>query len=222
MNHNDTKTQRKVAVFVTLWLCGSLAVLGQAPQVRIEGIFPRQLPRGQATVINVAIQNRDRIQSAEISPSTGVKVSNIKQGENFQGAYTWSEITIDVAPDAMPGDRTMVLVLPTGRTLPVTITIPNHVPKISDLRVLPAQSSLDVQFTVGDASADIANSPYVWYMAGCGGELFPGTVYGKMTNTVVRAGIPSTAFKGKCDLQVRLTDSRGIESNTLKTTVDFK
>src|SRR5712691_10953263 len=78
----------------------------EAQQIRIEGVFPRQLPRGQATVINVAVPSRDAIQSAEISPSAGVRVSGIKPGRNFQGALTWSELTIDVAKDAAPGDRT--------------------------------------------------------------------------------------------------------------------
>jgi hypothetical protein len=72
-------------------------------------------------------------------------------------------------------------------------------------------------------------------MMTCGSDLWPGVVRGKMTvrdksNGVVRASVPNpptsaggrTATNGKCDLQVRVTDSGGIESNTLKTTVDFK
>src|SRR5437867_7187373 len=204
----------------------------EAQQIRIEGVFPRQLPRGQATVINVAVPSRDAIQSAEISPSAGVKMSGIKPGRNFQGALTWSELTIDVAKDAAPGDRTLAVLLPTGPTVPVTITIPSHVPSISELRVLPAQSNqptLELQFAAVDGSADLGDSPYVWFMIGCGSELLPGIVHGKLTtrdkgNGIVRASVPSlpapagspTAANGKCDLQVRVTDSGGIESNTLK------
>jgi hypothetical protein len=170
-----------------------------------------------------------------------VRVSGIKPGQNFQGALTWSELTIDVAKDAAPGERTLVLLLPMGRTTPVTITIPSHVPSISELRILSAQlnqPTFELQFAAVDASADFADSPYVWFTIGCGGEPLPGVVHGKVTardkgNGVVRAIIPNprtwpgragvgTPANGKCDLQVRVTDSGGIESNTLKTTVDFK
>jgi len=208
----------------------------EAQQIRIEGVFPRQLPRGQATVINVAVPSRDAIQSAEISPSTGVKVSGIKPGRNFQGALTWSELTIDVAKDAAPGDRTLAILLPTGPTVPVTITIPSHVPSISELRVLPAQSNqptLELQFAAVDGSADLGDSPYVWFMIGCGGESVPGVVHGKLNardkgNGFVHAVVPNphisagggSSAGGKCDLQVRMSDSAGFDSNTLKTTVD--
>ena len=232
-------TRSFIVIGFTLLAClGPGLHLSEAQQIRIEGVFPRQLPRGQATLINVAVPSRDAIQAAEISPSGGVKVSGIKLGQNFQGALTWSELTIDVAKDAAPGDRTLVLLLPMGRTAPVTIVIPSHVPSISELRILSAQSNqptLELQFAAVDASADLGDSPYVWFMMGCGDEPFPGVVHGKVTardkaNGVVRASVPNppapagggTPANGKCDLQVRVTDSGGIESNTLKTTVDFK
>jgi hypothetical protein len=197
----------------------------EAQPVRIEGIFPRQLPRGQETAINVAVQNGNAIQAVEVSPSAGVKVSGVTVGQNFQGAYTWSELHIAIAADAAPGQRTLVLLLPTGRTAPVTITIPEHVPIISELHVLPAQSnppSVGVQFSVVDPSADIGESPYVWFMLSCGSEIFPGVVHGKVTKgdgrgVVVHANFPSANPKGKCEFQVRVADSGGVESNTLKT-----
>src|SRR5438093_9874974 len=122
--------------FTVLSCLGPGLHLGEAQEIRIEGVFPRQMPRGQTTLINVAVPNRDAIQAAEISPSAGVTVSGIKLGQNFQGALTWSELTIDVAAEAAPGDRTLVLVLPMGRTSPVTIVIPSHVPSISELNIL--------------------------------------------------------------------------------------
>ena len=218
----------------------------EAQQIRVEGVFPRQLTRGQATLINVAVPSRDSIQAVEISPPAGVKVSGIKRGENFQGALTWSELSIDVADNAAPGNRTMVLVLPAGRTAPVTITIASHVPSISELRVLSGPSNppanppasppaLELQFAAVDGSADLGDSPYVWFMIGCAGDIHPGVVHGKVTlrdknNGVVRASVPNlpiparggAAANEKCDLQVRVTDSGGIESNTLKTTIDFR
>jgi hypothetical protein len=192
---------------------------------RIEGIFPRQLPRGRETAVNVAVQNGDMIQAVEVSPSAGVKVSGITMGENFQGAYTWSEIRIAIAANAVPGQRKLVLLLPAGRTAPVTITIPEHVPVISDLRVLPASSNppgVDVQFSVVDPSADIGESPYVWFMLSCGTEIVPGVVHGKVSGgdrsgVVVHVSVPGPITKGKCEFQARVADSGGVESNTLKT-----
>jgi hypothetical protein len=227
-----------VVGLAVLAVLGPGAHLGEAQQIRVEGAFPRQLQRGQATLINVAVPNRDDIQAVEISPSAGVRVSGIKRGENFQGALTWSELTIEVADDAAPGNRTLVLVLPMGRTAPVAITIPSHVPSISDLRVLSVQSSppgFELQVAAVDVSADLGDSPYVWFMIGCAGEIHPGVIHGKVTlrdknNGVVRASAPNlpmaagaaAAANGKCDLQVRVTDSGGVESNTLKTTIDFR
>ena len=211
--------------FAFLACLGPGAHSSEAQTVRIEGFFPRQLPRGQSTVISVAVPSRDAIQGAEISPAGGVKVSGITRGENIQGTLTWSEITIDVAPDAAPGDRTLVLLMPMGRTAPATITIPSHVPRISELRVLPGpsnQSPLELQFAAVDASADLGESPYVWFSIGCGREHAPGVVFGKVNGPVVRAGIPRTQARGRCDVQVRVTDSGGIESNTLTATFEFR
>src|SRR5215467_6994620 len=142
--HNPTVTVSGLVLVLSL---GAFVHCAQA-QVRMEGMFPRQLPRGQETVVHVAVQNQGAVQAVEVSPSAGVKVSSIKKGESFQGAYTWSELHIAVAGDAAPGKRNLVIVLPTGRTAPIAITIPEHVPIISDLHVFRPQSNgapLDVQ-----------------------------------------------------------------------------
>jgi hypothetical protein len=206
----------------------------QPPQVRIETVFPAQVPRGQSTVLNVAFPGRDLIvQAAEISPSAGVTVSGIKRAAESQG-IAWWELTVDVARDAAPGNRSLVLVMPMGRTAPITVTIPSHVPNISDLRVVSAQANqptLELQFAAADASADLGDLPYVWFTTGCGGATEPlvGAVRGRVSAGIIRVAVPNphtpagrTPAAGKCDLQVRATDSGGIESNTLKTTVDFK
>ena len=228
----------RIIAFPFLACLGPGVHFSEAQQIRIESFFPRQLPRGQATVVSVAVPNRDAIQAAEISPSQGVKVSGITLGQNIQGALRWSELTIDVAKDAAPGDRALVLLMPMGRTAPVTITIPSHVPSISELRILSAQSNqptLELQFAAVDGAADLGDSPYVWFTIGCGDEPVVGVVHGKVTagdkgDGVVHAIVPNrrtsagggTPASGQCDLQVRVSDSGGIDSNTLKTTVDFK
>jgi hypothetical protein len=228
-----------IVIGFTFLACLGLGVhFSEGQQIRIEGFFPRQLPLGQATVVSVAVTGRDAIQAAEISPSPGVKVSGIKLGQNIQGALRWSELTIDVAKDAAPGNRALVLQMPMGRTAPVTIMIPSHVPSISELRILSAQSNqptFALQFAAVDGSADLGDSPYVWFTIGCDGEPLPGVVRGMLTardkgNGVVHAVVPNPrtpaggdpASSSRCDLQVRVSDSSGIDSNTLTTTVDFK
>jgi hypothetical protein len=205
------------------------------PQVRIETVYPRHVARGQTTVINVAIPSRDLVQAAEISPSTGVTVSGIKgSSSETQQAIGWWELTLDVAKDAAPGERSLVLVMRTGRAAPTTITVPTHLPAISDLRVVPPQanqptSTFEVRFAAADAAGDLGHSPYVWFMAGCGGEPIGGAVRGAVSAGVVRAVLPNlrqaggggSPPQGKCDLQVRVTDSIGIDSNRLNATVEF-
>jgi hypothetical protein len=224
-------------VGVAISLLSAVTVAGQrAPQpVAIETVYPRHAARGQTTVVNVAIVNRDAVQAAEISPSTGITVAGIKgTGSETEQAVGWWEISLDVAKDAEPGERSLVLVMPMGRrTVPITISVPTHVPAISDLRIVPPQSNqptVELQLAAADAAGDLGDSPYVWFTAGCGGEPLVGAVRGKVSAGVVRAVLPNlrkaagggTASAGKCDLQVRVTDSTGIDSNTLKTTVEFR
>lgn len=219
---------------VGVFLLAGVPVLAQQVQIRVEFQYPRYAARGQATVINVAVPSPDRVQSAEISPATGVTVSGIKgSGSGSEQNVGWWEVTLDVAKDAAPGDRSLVLVLPRGRTSPITISVSTHAPTIADLRIAPPQSNqstVELQLAVADAGGDLGDSPYIWFMADCGGDPIAGALRGKVSGGIVRTALPNVrkAAKdgipavGKCDLQVRLTDSTGIESNTLKTTVEFR
>lgn len=199
-------------------------------QLRIEYAFPHHVPRGQTTLLNVAVPSRDNVQSAEISPSAGITVAGLKLAENAQGVGWWL-LTLNVAPDAAPGDRSLVFVMPNGRSLPYTIAVPNHVPAISDLKVLSGVASkpaLELQFAATDPSSDLGAAPYVFFTIGCVPEPIVGAVRGQISGGTVRARIPDPRTltgdppKGPCDVQVRSSDATGIDSNTLKTTVDFK
>ena len=102
--------------FTVLAGLGPGARSGGAQQpVMIESVFPAQAPRGQSTVLHVAFPGRDLIvQAAEIAPSSGVTVSGVKRAVDSQG-IAWWEVTVDVARDAAPGPRSLVLVMPAGR-----------------------------------------------------------------------------------------------------------
>jgi hypothetical protein len=196
------------------------ALYAQQPPA-IEVAFPKQIVRGQTTVVHVAIPSRELFQGAELSPAAGVTVaavSNAKRSELSQNVAWW-DVTINVARDAAPGTRSLVLVMPAGRSTPVSLTIPNHVPAIADLRVVSATpQTVDVQFGATDESADLGELPYVWFTIGCGGEPTLGVVRGRAMGGTIRAAIPRPAAAA-CDLEVRASDTQKNDSNTVKTRV---
>jgi len=221
-----------VIVFTLLACLGPAASFVDAQQPpAIELVFPHQLVRGQTNVLNIAVPSREAFRGAEISPAAGVTVSaveNAKKAELSQGVAWW-RVTVDVARDAEPGTRTLTLLTAAGRTAPVALTVPSHVPAISNLTVMPARSgqpTIDLQFAAADQSSDLGETPYVWFTIGCGGEPTVGVVRGKVAAGVVRAALPnpraasSAPPAGRCDLEVRASDSAGIDSNTLKAAVD--
>ena len=216
---------------------GSLTVVARAdaqglPNV-IEGFFPTQLAAGQSNVLHVGIPGRNEVTAVEISPAAGITVKNIVRGDVREGSTFWN-VTIDVAPDAMPGTRTIVAVNPMGRTAPRPITVYAHVPAISNPKIVSAavnQPDVQFQFAMNETPNEVGDAPYVWFFLGCGGEPESGVVKGKFANGVVTAAIPNPRTQMKpfapppnshCDLEFRASDSKMADSNTLKTTVDFK
>lgn len=221
---------------ISVSLLAPVSVFGQAAQrqITVETMYPHHAAPGRTTVVSVAVPGQDRVQTVEISPSTGVTVSGIKgAGSETEQAIGWWEITLDVAKDAAPGDRSLVLLMRMSRTAPVTISIPTHAPTIADVKTVPPQSnqpSVELTVAAADTAGDLGDSPYVWFTADCGGEPIVGAVPGKVSGGAVRAALPDlrkvsaggAPTAGRCDLQVRVTDSMGIESNTLKTTIQFR
>ncbi|HXD16557.1 MAG TPA: hypothetical protein VN654_06020 [Vicinamibacterales bacterium] len=217
-----------------------IAVTVRAPAARaqglpnvIEGFFPTQLAAGQTNVLHLGVPGRGDVTGVEINPSAGITVKDIKRGDVREGSLFW-EVTVDVAGDAAPGNRTIVAVNQNGRTAPRPIAVYAHVPKISDVKIVSAQVSqptVQLQFAMSETPNDIGAAPMVWFFLGCGGEPESGVVKGKAANGVVTAAIPNprTQMKpfapppsARCDLEIRASDSKMADSNTLKTTVDFR
>jgi hypothetical protein len=201
---------------------GPWARLAEAQQTpAIEFAFPNQLVRGQTSVIHIAIPSREMFQGAEISPAAGVTVANVtnsKRSELSQNVAWW-DVTVTVARDAAPGNRSLVLLTTAGRSTPTSLMIPDHVPAISDLRVVSATpSAADVQFAAADEKSDLGDLPYVWFTIACGGEPSVGVVKGKPMGGTVRASIPRPAAAA-CDLELRASDAQRIDSNSLKTRI---
>jgi len=209
------------------------SVLGQrAQQISVETLYPRYAGAGRTTVINVAVPRGNEVQSAEISPPSGITIAGITGKAASDQAIGWWEVTLEVAKDATPGDRSLVLVLQNARTAPVTISVPTHIPAISDLRITPQpnQRGLELQLAAEDVAGDLGDSPYVWFYADCGGEPIVGALPAKVNARIVRALFPdlrsaapdNAPANASCSLQVRLTDKAGIESNTVKTTLALR
>ena len=81
------------------------------------------------------------------------------------------------------------------------------------------------------STADLGAPITVWFTLGCGGEPEVGVANGTPTNAVVRVTVPNPRMREKagsdpvgthCSLAVRVSDTKGFESNTLTTTLDFK
>jgi len=200
----------------------------------LEGIFPTQLPPGQTTVLHAGLPGRNEVTMVDIQPAAGVTVKSITRGDTREGATLWN-ITVDVAKDAAPGPRTLSVSGPmVQKTTPRPITIPAKAPTIADVKVLSAQvnqPTLDFQFAMNETPNDIGASPMVWFFLACGSDPESGVLKGKFANGVVKVSIPNprTQMKpfaapptSRCDLEFRASDSKMADSNTLKTTVDFK
>jgi len=203
-----------VVIALAVGMClgiGTVPAQAQAP-LRVDGIYPRQLPRGATTTIAFAIPTLDAVESIDISPATGLTVSGLTRGEEFQGTNRWWTLAIAAGPDAPPGERTLNVHLPAGRTV--------------STGVATAPPSVDVELVATDASGDLGATPYVWFMVACDETPLPGVLRGAVTRqgerAVVRVRIPRqlpghTLGAGitTCEVQVRLTDAGGTESNTL-------
>ena len=222
------------AVLVSL-APGARSASAQAITGTIGSIYPTQLAPGQSTVLHIAMSRGVPVQSIEITPAAGITVSATTQRDLHQGSVWW-EFTVTVARDAVPGPRTLVVVEPMERTRPVTITIPDHVPAIANLKVLSAQANqptVDLQVSATSPGGRFDATPYVWFLLACGaGQPEAGVVRGAMNNGTLRVGIPNPrslaghagapAAGNHCDLQLRATDASGADSNTLMATFDFK
>src|SRR5215470_15274176 len=125
---------------------GPGAPASRAQQVPGQGVigsyFPTQLDPGRTNVLHVALVRNNPVLSIEITPVQGITVTKTTSRDLNQGSVWW-EFTIEVTKDAAPGPRTLVAVQQNGRTAPVTLTIPDHLPAISNVKVLSAKAAQD-------------------------------------------------------------------------------
>jgi hypothetical protein len=124
----------------------------------VKSVQPEQLPLGERTTVIIDAEHLDQILSAELVPSTGVSVADVKCLEKAKrGGSRWS-VAITVDRDAPTGDRRLVLVTPGGRAEWV-LRIPSHVPMISRMSILTLESNpiaVNILFLVTDSAGDLS------------------------------------------------------------------
>ena len=219
-------------LLIALLCLAPVPSFAQGPPV-IEGFYPQQLVPGQTTVIHMGLNGRQQMTGLEITPADGIAVKNIATNDTRQNQGWW-DVTIEVAKDAAPGNRMMVATGPMLRTAPRPVMVPAQMPRISDLKIVSAfvsQATLEFQFAMTEAPNVIGDAPGVFYMLRCGGEPEVGLARGKLANGLVHATIPNprtqqkagaAPLKNQCELEIRASDSKRADSNTLTTAVEFK
>jgi len=226
------------AATLLLAIPGARASFAQQPPQQppvIGSVFPTQLVRGETNVLHVAIPRNNPVQSLEVTPVQGITVTKTAVRDLNQGSAWW-EFTIDVAKDAAPGPRMIVLVTQNGRSNAVSINVPDHVPNISRLTVTapaPTQQTIDLQLAATDQGGSLGDRPLVWFLLACGaGQPENGVIRGALANGMIKVSIPNPkmlkvragapASGSHCSLDVRVTDASGVDSNTASTMFDFK
>jgi len=200
-----------------------------------------QVERGQRGEIKAFGKNLV-VKAVEITPAEGVVVQEVREAapapddrrQQEQGIRVWS-IVLVTEPTAQPGERSVTVITVDGRSTPQPIRVVTHVPRISELKVLRAQSDgsqvqfmLSISNEAGDVDLEsVDGRAYVFCSDGAFGLSLgaPDKVVKQdsKTSTIwITNGLPGTTVRGSCTLSVYIKDKSGIQSTTLKTAVDFK
>ncbi|MBZ5535629.1 MAG: hypothetical protein LAO31_06705 [Acidobacteriia bacterium] len=207
-----------------------------------------QVIRGQTAEFKCFGKNL-QVKSVEVSPAEGVSIKEVKEStvdpddrrQQGEGMKVWS-VRIFAELKAQPGKRSIIVITPEGRSTPKIMYIPHHVPRISNLTVLSAESvdiRMKIRFSVFDPLGDI-NSPkstLCTFHLRCGDRHAVGlqkpdkVVMTDANNGIIYATksassqVQKVSASGKCILEVQLThDDQGggfSESNKLTVPVEF-
>lgn len=196
-----------------------------------------QILRGQATEFYVRGKGFESIESIEVTPPAGVSVQDLREAETTEEerkdiGRRWYFV-LAVEPTARPGDRSVVLVTPQGRSEPETFRLAAHAPKISNLQILSAISAnLTVRFSfaVFDPAGDAGANSKVYVGLHCGDSMVGSVplrrsiVRKDAQNSVVQATFrrEGSSATGTCLMSILFADGRGYQSDWLEAPVEFK
>lgn len=230
-----------IASLIFLLFVTMSEVIGETPQgkdVSVDTPSPSQLLRGRPTEIIFLGKGFDTIQTIEIAPADGVTIGQAKQidakpEERSRGERRWS-LLLTVDASAAPGERSMVVVTPEGRTKQVSFRIASHLPQISKLKVRsknPVNAEVTFSVEVFDETGDIGTDSRVEAAIWCLESGF-GIATGSAPQKIEKKGSQKSIVYGRifrqdeeaigsCDLEVTVVDDSGVESNKLSTKVKF-
>lgn len=165
-------------------------------ELRISvSMYPTQIPQGETREIIFEGEKLDAIQAIEITPPEGIFVKEINEvkllnAKQKDGNKIWV-VLFFVEEDAQLTQRSVVLVTPNGPTKQKSIEIVNHLPKISDLKILSAKYGTDVEFTINvfDEAENLGSNPAIYATVTCGliGTIKPSRVISIIGPTTLRA-----------------------------------
>lgn len=216
--------------FIGLPPVSETARAGPEKAPEIEAFSPTQVQRGETTEITVRGKRFDTIQSVEITPPEGISVREIKEKRKGK---EWTLILV-AGPDAQPGERSVVFVTPQGRPAAQTIRIPNHVPRITEIRVLSTKrtgGAIEFEADVFDEAGDLGPDPHLTVVLLCGGPVYlSGTRADKVTGkdastTLVHVSVSGYGIsmpKRSCEIEVGIQDQNRNLSQHFRAPVDFK
>ncbi len=242
MNKKGFVAKRLIVVSLLFQLTALSGLAQKGIDAKLSGYKPQVL-RGQSTELKVFGKNL-AVQSVEISPAEGILVREIKESvpdpndkrQQKEGIKVWSFLVV-VEKTSQPGERSVVIVTPQGRSEPQTIRLVTHIPVISDLKILsatPADCKVEFTFSVldevGDIEiGDIGKSTVSMFVFGSSTGFAttksPTEIVGKGAKRTVRAVVsspPGGNCNGTTTVKIKFQDNSGYDSNTLEAQVEFK
>ena len=208
------------------------AAPAKSGKVSIETVEPAQLTRGAVTAVVVQGIGLEKIDAVEVTPSDGITVAEITPAVSPKRKQQRWTIRLQVAPEAALGDRSMVIATPLGRSSPVKLFIPSHVPRVSSAQLMITKGSpVVLAFTVdvSDEAGDLGDDPSLETHLIGANTAYAYTCNGVITeksggqNYVVAGAIQdsSRTATGKLMLQIRVKDRNGFTSDWLSVPVTF-
>lgn len=200
--------------------------------------------RGRTSTLTVVAKSLAQTKTVEIEPATGVKVVEIKTLEARPDGLNAVAIVLSVEANAEVGQRTATLTAKDNRMDIVWFSIGTHNLTISNLKL---ESKRQEVIRMEEAERVIAEANYSFSFEDEAGDITPEDAsiqmmlkcghtssgsYATPTRIVMEGQHRGTMYfnvhkdqlahaKPECELQFRLRDKDGNESNRLKTALPF-
>ncbi len=210
------------------------------PNIEIDTFYPTQNVCGKSKEIEIVGKGFSAISSIEIAPAEHIQVKEIKEVElsewqKSQDMKAWT-IVVFAEKDAQPGERSVVLVTPEGRSQPETLTIVPYVPEITDVKILSTESyncEVEMVLSIFYEGKKLDSDFQVQTRINCGG--YATFTTGRSPDNVSKkgekeyaihakftTGQPNSSCSGPCVLTLWVKDKNDYRSDAFDAGVEFK